>query len=136
LLRIVKQDAATLAYLPGAVFEIYTDEALTVLADETQYITDANGIVEIEIDNGIYYLKEVTAPTGYKLDSTPIMVTIENSELEEVVILNTSDETEEEEDEEEDPQTGTNDYLFLTIGLILLLASASLFLKYRASDRK
>ena len=67
---IIKQDEAnTNITLPGAVFEIYADDMITLVTTVT---TDRFGKAQI---NGLvygerYYYKEVKAPAGYQLDDT------------------------------------------------------------------
>ena len=52
--------------LAGAVFGIYEDEACTKLVDEIT--TNENGYaVSTAVAKGTYYVKELVAPTGYKL---------------------------------------------------------------------
>ncbi|MHB1454393.1 MAG: Cna B-type domain-containing protein, partial [Saccharofermentanales bacterium] len=122
-LRIIKLDAATELPLAGAVFGIYTDEAGTDLVNDTEYTTDADGIIELALPAGTYYVIELTAPEGYVLDSTPIAITLSDNELEELILLNTADE--------EDPQTGTADYMYLLIGMILLLGAGVMLVLYK-----
>jgi len=104
LLRIVKIDALTEEVIPGAVFGIYFDEDGEVPVDEENYTTDENGIIEITLNAGTYYIIELEAPADYVLDSTPWEVVVsENTAVEgvvEVVIANTSDDEEDDEDEE------------------------------------
>ena len=133
LLRILKKDAATLGNIEGVVFGIYEDEECTILVNNIEYTTNAEGIIEVELADGIYYIRENAAPVGYILDSTPMQIIMVNGEEKEITIFNTSDETQEEE--EEDPQTGTFDYLLLTLGMILLLAGLLLFKAYRRAAR-
>lgn len=65
-LEIFKYAATDRTALSGAVFEIYTDAELTdkvgtITTDETGYATYKGLAI------GTYYLKEITAPTGYSL---------------------------------------------------------------------
>ena len=54
--------------LAGAVFGIYEDEACTKLVDEIT--TNENGYaVSTAVAKGTYYVKELVAPTGYKLST-------------------------------------------------------------------
>ncbi|MHB1484722.1 MAG: MSCRAMM family protein, partial [Saccharofermentanales bacterium] len=131
MLRILKKDAATLGNIQGAVFGIYEDEECTILVNDTEYTTDVNGVIEVALADGVYYVRENAAPKGYKLDSTPIKITMADGATQEITIFNTSDETEEEEE----PQTGTNDYLFLSLGMLLLLAGLLLFAAYRKTAK-
>lgn len=98
-LTLLKQAADTLRPLPGAVFALYgpphserqsvppagTPETVTVegqtLRYYTSYTTGADGTVDIETNaggvamfsvQGLYALREITAPEGYHLLSDPI----------------------------------------------------------------
>ena len=64
--------------LAGAIFDLYADEECTdFVAQET---SDSNGIIEFDdsakIKAGTYYLKELMAPDGYTLLTSPIKVEI------------------------------------------------------------
>lgn len=65
--------------LAGAVYGVYADAACTNKVDEIT--TDSSGWGECKDwhDYGTYYVKEITAPKGYKLDSTVYSATIDNS---------------------------------------------------------
>ncbi len=78
-LIITKVDASnTNAKLQGAKFELI-DSTNKVVATET---SDANGQIEFpNLPYGSYTLKEITAPSGYELDSTLISVTINSSSV-------------------------------------------------------
>ncbi len=70
-LEVVKTAAGSTptVYLPGAVFGIYRDAAATDLV-ETMAATGADGhAVSGWLDPGTYYVKEITAPTGYVLNT-------------------------------------------------------------------
>lgn len=54
--------------LEGAVYGIYSDKAATKEVD--RLTTNANGVSNIvELPLGIYYIKEITAPKGFELDT-------------------------------------------------------------------
>lgn len=62
--------------LEGAIFDLYRDEACTDWV--AQGTSDSNGIIEFgkTIKAGTYYLKELKAPNGYTLLTSPIKVEI------------------------------------------------------------
>ncbi len=66
--KIYKTDAATGAALGGAVYGIYTDSACTSKAGEITTGSDGNG-TSSSLPPRTYYLKELTAPSGYALNS-------------------------------------------------------------------
>lgn len=69
---VVKVDSAKSdAKLAGAVFGLYKDKDCTQLITKLPK-TDANGAAEAEIvkTQETVYLKEITAPTGYRINST------------------------------------------------------------------
>ena len=67
-LKIIKIDSDNGDALYGAAFRI------AKVGDSTRYldrITDRNGIIEIDgLDAGIYTVKEISAPEGYRLNDT------------------------------------------------------------------
>ncbi len=80
-------------FVPGAVYEIWLDEKGTnkLLEVDLQtgdkrvatFTTDNIGILELfELPKGAYYLKEVVAPKGYKIqnDAIPFEITSSNPE--------------------------------------------------------
>ncbi len=78
-IRINKSDSAfATKFLPGAEFALYevdiTQTPYTLSSRKATYSTDAQGVAIIEYngfkDLGVYLLREIKAPTGYKL-STP-----------------------------------------------------------------
>lgn len=61
--------------LAGAIFDLYRDEACTDCV--VQGISDPDGIIDFgTIKAGTYYLKELAAPDGYTLLTSPIKVEI------------------------------------------------------------
>lgn len=69
-ITLVKKDAETNVNLAGAVFGVYKDEACTSLITEMP-ATDKNGstFVEFTKTQETVYLKEITAPKGYRLNT-------------------------------------------------------------------
>ena len=70
------------ATLAGAVYYVYTDASCTTRAKDSSdnYVvltTTASGLSNnVEIDEGTYYAKEITASPGYGLDTTVRQVTV------------------------------------------------------------
>ena len=65
------------AALPGAAFTLYADPACTQAIQSA--VSDENGLVSFDYrSDGVYYLRENTAPAGYGVDTTYYRVTVEN----------------------------------------------------------
>lgn len=71
-LRIVKSAAGTGTRLSGVVFAVY-DSTNKKLMD---LVTKADGVIEFDLVSGSYYLKETSAPVGYRLETARIPFTI------------------------------------------------------------
>jgi len=68
-------DGCTCYSLAGAVYGVYSDAACTTQVGTLT--TDANGSAgPLSVKAGTYYVKEVTAPTGYALDTEAHAVTV------------------------------------------------------------
>ncbi|MCD7757383.1 MAG: peptidase, partial [Clostridiales bacterium] len=77
-IKVVKVDSANANNgLAGAVFGVYSDSDCTQLID-TMPATDSNGVSELEIikTQDTVYLKEITAPAGYRINTTAYNVTL------------------------------------------------------------
>ena len=76
--KVVKVDSIANAKLSGAVFGIYRDKDCTDLITKMP-ATDKNGASEAEIvmTQNTVYLKEITAPTGYRYNATAYRVALE-----------------------------------------------------------
>lgn len=76
-LRVVSHEKNnTSVLLPNAVFDVCTDSACTT-TPVSRITTGADGSIQKNgIKEGTYYLKEVSAPTGYSLIKDPITVVI------------------------------------------------------------
>lgn len=85
-LRIVKMDADTGAYLPGATFKIKKADGATL----TSELTGANGEIFLEnVDPGVYEVIEQTPPVGYlPAREASQLVTLEANKLATVIFQN------------------------------------------------
>lgn len=73
----------------GAVYGLYSDSACVSLYDKLTTSADGKVTFAKSVDVGkTYYIKEITAPTGYELDDTvyPVIANEENSTVETAVI--------------------------------------------------
>lgn len=73
----------------NAVYGLYSDSACASLYDKLTTNADGKGTFAKSVDVGkTYYIKEITAPTGYELDETvyPVITNEENSTVETAVI--------------------------------------------------
>nr|WP_305136075.1 SpaA isopeptide-forming pilin-related protein [uncultured Schaedlerella sp.] len=79
--KVVKVDSASNARLSGAVFGIYQDEACRKLI-VTMPATNQNGESEVEITKtqDTVYLKEITAPSGYRYNATAYRVALKTNQ--------------------------------------------------------
>lgn len=86
---IVKKDAETNGLLAGAVFGVYGDKACTQLLAEMPP-TDANGASSVELyqSSGTVYLKEITPPKGYEINTSAQGVTLVTGDTVTTVITN------------------------------------------------
>ena len=74
-IRIIKKDKASGAVLQGAVFGVYKKSDDTKVAEVT---TDANGIATtVDLPYGKYYVKEITPPVGYEVNTNKFNVNID-----------------------------------------------------------
>lgn len=84
-MKISKIDADTGNYLPGAVIRI-TNLSTGYITEKT---TDKNGLIELsDLEEGIYTVQEISAPSGYLLNDEIHHVTVEAGKNNEVVISN------------------------------------------------
>ena len=73
----------------GAVYGLYTDEKATVLVSQLTTDTDGKGTFNFAAKvNQTYYIKEISAPPNYALDTTvyPVTPTIENATVDTAVV--------------------------------------------------
>ena len=85
--KVIKRDAKADAKLAGAVFGLYSDANCTNLITKLP-ATDANGEASVQIikTQNTVYLKEITAPTGYRINATAYNVKLEVSKTATVTV--------------------------------------------------
>ena len=85
--KVIKRDAKADAKLAGAVFGLYSDANCTNLITKLP-ATDANGEASVQIikTQNTVYLKEITAPTGYRINATAYNVKLEVSKTTTVTV--------------------------------------------------
>ena len=85
--KVIKKDAKANAKLAGAVFGLYSDANCTKLITKLP-ATDANGEASIQIikTQDTVYLKEITAPIGYRINATAYNVKLEVSKTTTVTV--------------------------------------------------
>ena len=68
--------------LSNAVFGIYTDEECSDANLVGTLTTDSNGIAKFNgIIDEVYYIKQIKAATGYKLNTNPAKITVDTASL-------------------------------------------------------
>ena len=82
-LQITNKDAnSSSTLLSNSLFGIYTDEACSDENLVGTLTTDSNGIVKFKgIINETYYIKQIKAATGYKLNTNPVKITVDTASL-------------------------------------------------------
>ncbi len=92
--QIVKTDSYTTKLLKGAKFALYSDLECKTLIAEPQVTGDDGKITfsNIPVRYQTIYLKELEAPEGYKLDSTPKEVTLTDDTTMQIVKVTNSQE--------------------------------------------
>ena len=78
--KVIKKDSKANAKLSGAVFGLYSDADCKNLITKLP-ATDANGEASVQIvkTQDTVYLKEITAPSGYRINATAYNVKLEVS---------------------------------------------------------
>ena len=85
--KVIKKDAKANAKLSGAVFGLYSDANCTKLITKLP-ATDANGEASVQLikTQDTVYLKEITAPSGYRINATAYNVKLEVSKTTTVTV--------------------------------------------------
>ena len=112
VLQIEKLDYDSLKPLQGVLFGLYDQDKQLI----SKYETDRNGIITISnLLEGLYYIKELDAPSDYQLLDGFMEVNIQNNVLSNFKITNRL--------KIEVPKTGVNELLY-----IILFSSVCLFI--------
>ncbi|WP_115753785.1 SpaA isopeptide-forming pilin-related protein [Listeria kieliensis] len=103
--QLVKVDSADQATkLEGAEFSLLDADGKTI---KTNLTTDKNGLIIVkDLEPGNYSFVETKAPTGYKLDKTPVAFTITEKQAEMVSV--TKENVKEEKPGNPDPDGDKN----------------------------
>ena len=122
-ISILKTDEDTQEELEGAVFGVYSDAGCE---DQVGTITTGeNGVGFLAgLKAGTYYVKEITAPTGYQLDSTVHTVTVPGAGDDNNVNLDITNKG----DLPGLPTTGGAGTVALTAAGVVLIAGAAAFI--------
>ena len=85
--KVIKKDSKANAKLSGAVFGLYSDANCKNLITKLP-ATDANGEASVQIvkTQDTVYLKEITAPSGYRINATAYNVKLEVSKTTTVTV--------------------------------------------------
>ena len=135
---LTKVDASDkAAFLAGAVFELQ-DAAGTVI--RTGLVTDGSGQIRVDdLQPGDYRFVETAAPSGYEREATPIPFTIGYSQKEAAYLTVTNRkimDVPKENDKPKDgallPDTGSDLYNYLLIGVVLMLVGGFALRKRKA----
>ena len=135
---LTKVDASDkAAFLAGAVFELQ-DAAGTVI--RTGLVTDGSGQIRVDdLQPGDYRFVETAAPSGYEREATPIPFMIGYSQKEAAYLTVTNRkimDVPKENDKPKDgallPDTGSDLYNYLLIGVVLMLVGGFALRKRKA----
>ncbi len=93
--KLNKKDVEDKSALAGAVFALYSSDGKVVAGYES-IMSDTDGLIKTDLDilAGTYFFKEISAPTGYKLDSeTKYFFTINQANMGTLVEANAEGKT-------------------------------------------
>lgn len=86
--RLKKVDATSNEPLGGVIFNIYKEDKTSLVA--SGMITNASGIIELELESGTYYYQEVQALEGYLLDDRLYQFTVDENSTNNVIEVTVS----------------------------------------------
>lgn len=125
-LRITKRDSESGKRLKDAVFGIYETDTDNCMGEIT---TDRKGVAEIELEPGSYYLLELEAPEGYRLEEEKIGFRVQSGKTTEKTVKNVKEEETEEKKEssgkEPGAQTSPFDSLFSALSSVPISDTSS-----------
>lgn len=77
-IKVIKQDKVNKAPLADAKFDLYKEDKVTKIGTITTTLPNGSATIRVP-EIGIYYLKEVQAPTGYELKEGFIEVNVDGT---------------------------------------------------------
>lgn len=137
-IKVYKYDSTDNAVLEGAVFGLYSDKACTDASKIAEATTGSDGLATFNVMLDLektYYVKEISAPAGYKLDDTVYEVqpvgtadvdyVLSPSSYTQIDVPNTPSDNNEGIDL---PQTGGAGTVALTAAGVVIVAGAAAFI--------
>ena len=120
----IDQDGNTLAGVEIGIFDLDGN-----LIDS--YITDENGLIEIELEYGKYYYQELSTINGYILNDEKVYFDVtEDGAIIEKTLVNTKEEVKV-------PNTEANDLKVLLItGTLLMLGGTAIIIYGKKKNKK
>lgn len=129
-ISIVKTDADASSQFLKAVFGVYSDSGCTAEVGQiTTNETDGTGFLA-GLKAGTYYVKEITAPDGYQLDTTVYTVTVPDGGNDNNVNLDITNKKEIPVL----PTTGGAGTIGLTAAGVVLIAGAAAFIAHSRKE--
>ena len=128
-LQITNKDASSDANLSGGVFGIYTDSTCSD-SSKIGEVTVTDGVVKFAgVTDGDLYVKQITAPSGYKLSTDVAHITIDTTSL-------TSEgyyplEVKNAKQGLLPSTGGLGTILYTTFGLLVIVLGSLAFISYR-----
>lgn len=139
--------------LENTVFQLYGENQTTLLAQKT---TNEKGMLKFEgLKEGVYYLKEIKAPNGYKPEESFLKMVVRRNTAEKITVVNQKiavdaettpasgfnvkpTSTSAHPSESTIPKTGVEDHisLWLIRAIAFLLVAAAIFILLIIDNRK
>lgn len=121
-IKLLKVDLDTSEPLKDALLEIYNEDNKLIYQD----FTNENGLIELELPYGKYYVVEKKAPKEYNLDSTRKDFEL-NDDNKEISLTLTNKKIDIVTEKIDIPKTRVNDYNYLSLLIILSLTLKLIF---------